>query len=507
MTTRINVNLSGFDSSSLKTIAEATIASNRNKQTEKERLDKSTQEGIVEKIEKDKEKESLNAVEFYKSKKKKSPVDDLANSRFLSKKCHNAVFMEIFNFNGTYPKLTDGYTKFYMLSGNRKKSIEITIPKYLLPTPKSSSFFRRGSGSNQDTYPGYGLINSQLYDYKIFPIDKKSAIIAIGYTVASLSYDFPNSDPVTGVNTTIREEPTYALYNDEWILITPSQYLDYKSWGPPTLLTSKDSKVYCIYVSYTDIRIINTPPKIANLFKYTIPQPTLVTTKKTKTDFNGLHFIGFNEYNNPTYEPYTYEWTEIDFNLGPVTRPYTNNSFYEDYFAKFQFSDVSAGGFEGNTSVRMVGPGIYKYTQNQKKADEFVESCLGNVWLRSFVYNYINSPIPFQKSYDISTLDPTFRTLLEYKGPKLNAQSSFNYPPIPIGNDRYKESPAWKKYAFNGNMPQPPYSRYFKELTEQQLESGDYEIEVKVFFYWDWGKPDYCYSQLVSLGFSPADLQ
>lgn len=429
---------------------------------------------------------------------------------------HNAAFIDICTFDGTYPLLTDSYTKFYIRSGDDTKHLEITIPNRVASLTLPSPFLRESNLVNDwytivwdKTTLANQAENSQVFDYKLFPIDKESAIIAIGYAACGSSADYAdNESEENGVNS--------EVYSFEYLTETfegPRSETIYArrfvSYAPTSIRYSFKNKVYCIYVSNTNIRTVSTPAAIANLFDWRNTEPLtrdfvsttgFVTYAQARLDKENPALI------NLFYDQY-YDYTQTGLASINLVRSYEPNPLYEEYFARARFTDLRAGnvGFERQVDIRFVGPGIYTYTSNQQQADEYLASYPEDTWIDPFKYAYIGSSYIPDKSYDISTLDPTFSTLLKYNGPPLTATSPYDYPPV--GDNQDVENPVWKKYAVNKSMPQlPPDNHYYSVLSDDQLSTGDYDISTTAFFYWDWAAPSYCRQQLIALGFTEADI-
>jgi hypothetical protein len=192
--------------------------------------------------------------------------------------------------------------------------------------------------------------------------------------------------------------------------------------------------------------------------------------------------------------------TKVTINVDGVnqtTFAYLEN--FVDFYGPYdtQLAAVLLNEFSG---VSYVTPAAYKMLNNLSLAYSLIagydvqeSSYYIPPSARSSVYQAFSDNLPDKYSdkwLAVSRLDPTFATALRYESDAPPTVVTF---PDVDGQD----DPRWKRLRKNPLIAQkPPTPQYAAQAATW----------LAPYFYWDWGKPDYCREQLLALGFTESDL-
>ena len=229
-------------------------------------------------------------------------------------------------------------------------------------------------------------------------------------------------------------------------------------------------------ISQDNVKRINTPVNVATWIKDIIRQDTYTpNTPQTRNSFgNGLStrkiINGVITENDATFIG------SVNFNFVTGATP-RSEGFGSTYFTQWGTS----GNFANNTNV---------------------DKILGTSCHTPAIYTYLN--------LDVSSLPPTTDTAFwqDAEAVRLAYLSNVETPEYGVRSERTPETSSLPygqgKITFDTVFP-PVNTR---SATVKVIAKGkvEYNDNDSGFYFWDWGKPEYCRQQALALGFTEADL-
>jgi hypothetical protein len=181
-----------------------------------------------------------------------------------------------------------------------------------------------------------------------------------------------------------------------------------------------------------------------------------------------------------------------------------------DYYSMVRFGDLNSGGV---APLYGFGPGIYSYLANPSAANAAVDAAGTGPWAKqAAAEQFIGSSLLPDGSLSDSSID--LKRALLYQGQfpppgrSISAVGGLQrYALLPVNG---KDDSLWELQddetgdsvvSASSTAPRTPLLQTPPAFAVGSGSSNTYPI-----LFWDWGNPDYCRRQLVSLGFNASEL-